>query len=615
MEAIGLVASVISIGQLAKGVIDLYEIVSDVKHAWKELEEMQGLFRLERMRFFLWCDYVGLTTLTLLKQNSGEEPTWNEFLSSRTSAVLRQEWTLEIIGTTLKNITCNFKDVDKLLANYTTKRAPSILTRLTARLNQSDDRIQLALAHLDLSKDRTHCDTSKGTLRVIKRLPWSFVDKKKFRTFISNLQDFNNGLDAILSGIEKLELKRQNELLATSSPFGSIIMALRSEGQRPNIDSRILGSLPQLLELKERALILDDVNNRAPLNTMIFKPGSYSATQGLHLVLSDIEFQEAQDLDLGRRLIAKHGGLPCLVEWKYYSRRITPDKLAYIRQRTSMLVLQLQQSAETPGFSILNCVGHFEDDANFRIGIVYKPAEHTQSIEIKDLVSTMLADWRRRTLRDLECRLAVARALVMTFFRLHQINWLHKSFRSENVLLIKKSGSDQDELGRPYICGFDFSRPDMPYELSESMPTQIRHLKSALEDSLYRHPDLRQESSILQGSRKDGVVRYHKSYDTYSLGVVLVEIAQWCPAKKLIKKGESPMEFHSRLLTDIVPELRHLMGRAYHNVVVKCIMGQFGESHGSEGEESSNEDYQKRSEKWMRSFLKDAVEVFERLVL
>ncbi|KAH8164741.1 hypothetical protein CIB48_g3512 [Xylaria polymorpha] len=284
-----------------------------------------------------------------------------------------------------------------------------------------------------------------------------------------------------------------------------------------------------------------------------------------------------------------------------------------------MLVLQFQLSAATPGFSVLNCVGQFEDRGNHRIGIVFQTPDNSQTGGIVDLKAIMLSDRRLKLVRDLGARIAVARALAMTFFRLHQIGWVHKSFRSENVLFVDTIVNNQHDLGTPYICGFDFSRPDIPDALSEVVPTQLLHLQSARERSLYRHPDLRQHGGAdLEDDENDDIVRrhrYRKSYDTYSLGVVLVEIALWHPVTKLIKQDESPTDFHDRLLTEIVPELRYRMGRAYHDVVNKCLRGQFGDEGVDQIDEISCEEHQKLSREWMKSFLEDAVEVLESRLL
>jgi hypothetical protein len=62
-----------------------------------------------------------------------------------------------------------------------------------------------------------------------------------------------------------------------------------------------------------------------------------------------------------------------------------------------------------------------------------------------------------------------------------------------------------------FLSGFELSRPDERAELTETPEFDVV-------GDMYRHP-------LAQSSEGGG--RYRKSYDIYSLGVVLVEIALW----------------------------------------------------------------------------------------
>ncbi|KAI0435525.1 prion-inhibition and propagation-domain-containing protein [Xylaria telfairii] len=618
-EVIGIIASVVSICQMAKAAIDLYEIISDVKETWKDLEDMLLLFQIERVRFFHWCDYVGLTHIILMKE--ADERDLIEYLTSRTSSTLKRAGTCQVIADILRNINRNFQDANKLLSTYlTTKTSPPILTRLKNGFSQTAQRNELVMALQNIGRRERNVNVGGVPfVNFSKRVTWAVANKAKLHTFISNLRRYNNGLRDILSDIERSEIQLRDELLATTSEFGSIITALPLiEGQQSNANTRTDTSR-NLVQLMKAQWVLDHPQCDLSSPTNALKASPNLAMQGVHLLLSDINMGELQNTESSPRLFATYKGRPCLIEWKYYSRRISQDRLAYIKQRASMLVLQFQLSAATPGFSILDCVGQFEDRDNHRIGLVFQSSDDSQTGGIVDLRTIMLSDRTQILVRDLGARIAVARALVMAFFRLHQIGWVHKSFRSENVLLVGAVVNSQHNLGTPYICGFDCSRPDTPDALSEGVPTQLLHLQSAHERSLYRHPDLWQQGvADRESEENEGIVshhRYRKSYDTYSLGVVLVEIALWHPVTKLIKQRESPTEFYSRLLTELVPELGYRMGRAYQDVVDKCLRGHFGDEGVNQVDGISCEEHQRLSRQWMRSFLEDAVEVLESRLL
>jgi hypothetical protein len=70
---------------------------------------------------------------------------------------------------------------------------------------------------------------------------------------------------------------------------------------------------------------------------------------------------------------------------------------------------------------------------------------------------------------------------------LHSVGWLHKSFRSENILFFNDADQDPHLLTQPYVCGFDFSRQDSPHEMTENVPSVLMNmptLKGACIDTL-----------------------------------------------------------------------------------------------------------------------------------
>lgn len=104
-------------------------------------------------------------------------------------------------------------------------------------------------------------------------------------------------------------------------------------------------------------------------------------TLGLYILKSDIrlpmEYQSGGPAS--SRVLGTYNGEPVLVEWKHYSYRLHTSAYVYIRQRTAMLVMQLQQSANMDGFGILKCLGHFEEPDSRRVGMVFQVRASTAS--------------------------------------------------------------------------------------------------------------------------------------------------------------------------------------------------------------------------------------------
>jgi len=107
---------------------------------------------------------------------------------------------------------------------------------------------------------------------------------------------------------------------------------------------------------------------------------------------------------------------------------------------------------------------------------------------------------------------------------------------------------------RPYLAGFEFSRPDQPDESSEKPEQSARF-------NLYRH-------RLAQGDPNE---RYRKEFDIYSFGVVLLEIGLWRSAWSWWKEGMLPTRFYQVMLDLTSQRLAHFMGVEYRDATKKCL--------------------------------------------
>ncbi len=191
---------------------------------------------------------------------------------------------------------------------------------------------------------------------------------------------------------------------------------------------------------------------------------------------------------------------------------------------------------------------------------------------------------------SIRVRIAMAQELTVTLLYLHAVNWLHKALRSASVVFF--SNSEGPVLSRPYVSGFEYARPDQ-YGLTATAPPR------GFEWSVYCHPDY-------LGRENKG---FRKSYDMYSLGIILLEIAHWKAASELFaeipmrstkaraerpelaaeegqtsdlqpsepEKGEGIRNVRDEILKPGSHFLRHVkdtMGDRFHNAVKACIQGE-----------------------------------------
>jgi serine/threonine protein kinase len=171
-------------------------------------------------------------------------------------------------------------------------------------------------------------------------------------------------------------------------------------------------------------------------------------------------------------------------------------------------------------------------------------------------------------------RFRIARSLAETLFQFHSVGWLHKSIRSENILLFPHPQNPNDDhnrqqidYSRPYLMGFEFSRDILDRSNTEQ--------DGLLKRNLYRHPDRQGSPS----DEKDPDRPFTLLHDIYALGVVLLEVGLWratmgyenwdtaTPADEI----QHSLEEHAK------QRLPHYMGQAYTDLVVACLQGSFGD--------------------------------------
>ena len=170
---------------------------------------------------------------------------------------------------------------------------------------------------------------------------------------------------------------------------------------------------------------------------------------------------------------------------------------------------ELLRAVKPDGFRTAPCLGYVrivESDYQTRFGIVFEKllTDSVQSdiITLRDLLG-------QNSKPSLNRRISLCAVIAHYIHSFHAVNWLHKALRPDNIIFFSSSGPP--DLRAPFVSGFELSRPSIIDQMTE---------KPAFDPSkdIYRHPNT-------QSGQTDG--NYRKSYDIYSLGVVLIEIALW----------------------------------------------------------------------------------------
>jgi hypothetical protein len=255
-----------------------------------------------------------------------------------------------------------------------------------------------------------------------------------------------------------------------------------------------------------------------------------------------------------------------LIEWIFQSQ-FPEDELENTRIDKLLRLTRLLQCPKPSEFRTLDCLGFLSPNADTAgYGFVYPfPADKgsTDAIEPIPLRKLLDRDKYSITLGD---KFNIARVLSNSLFQLHGHHWLHKNVRSENIIFFEdetKKSTDRKAVYRkhsdPYIIGFHHGRPD-----GDTFYSDIPSYELDPEAFLYQHPGY-----------TPGENRFQKTYDYYGLGIILLELAFWRPAKDLwgrynnsASRGEPPREI---LVKKYVRKLADVMGNAYMEATQACL--------------------------------------------
>ncbi|KAI0411724.1 hypothetical protein F5X98DRAFT_42481 [Xylaria grammica] len=217
----------------------------------------------------------------------------------------------------------------------------------------------------------------------------------------------------------------------------------------------------------------------------------------------------------------------------------------------------LHKESKIPAFCTLQGMGFVHEELyGPRFGMIFKYPS-TEDSDSHILLSKAILEVK---VVALERRYELALALCEAIFHLHSIGWYHKAIKNDNILIQTKASGNTESgcsrrtyhFERPYIIGFDSSRPD---DAETYGTVDFEH-----SNNIYRHP------------ARWGTSRpFQRHHDIYALGILMLEIGCW----KLLKPNEfkqtNPEEVRDALLGPVCEKLAHASGSKYASVVRVCL--------------------------------------------
>ncbi|KAF2257628.1 hypothetical protein CC78DRAFT_538390 [Lojkania enalia] len=348
---------------------------------------------------------------------------------------------------------------------------------------------------------------------TMKRLRWATMGIGQANRIIRDISDLNQKLHQLLDSIDQERRDYVDALLLRdiiSRSSSAIDVEQIKEILEPS-PSPTNKSIQAAASLKQIRLVIgvdkrDDEVGTAPTEKT---KGSMPLIRKLKYKKLLPYMTETPMRESGIEF-ARYDCKPVLVEWKVAEGPMWQQLFNQVRNLAVLLTSEVGKT-----FRSLPCIGYLPWEEKERYALVYDiPDASTEDSK---------AHWRMKSLYDLlseqpilslSRRYQIATGMAEVILQLHTAGWLHKSFRSDNIIFLSPTGSTTaDFLNRsPYLVGYGYARPDTP---DAAIFTQLPD--TVLRTDLYRHPQAR-------GIPRQ---RYQKRFDMYAFGCLLVELALW----------------------------------------------------------------------------------------
>jgi hypothetical protein len=255
----------------------------------------------------------------------------------------------------------------------------------------------------------------------------------------------------------------------------------------------------------------------------------------------------------------------------FASRRVPPERVP------GSPTFQSMESEMGELAAALNCLDPAADirllkvefyfyhaDSNQFLFAQKPPYPTTSMMTLEEMIS---GDPFPKVEASLNERLKLAHKLAEAVFFLHAAGFIHKNITSSSVVALRRPsfppGEIIPEIDDSYLMGFDLIRGTEAITNKEGAVSRPEEQRSMWEFDVFQHPDRLQGQSSL---------RYIKTYDVYSLGVVLLEVGLWEPLARVARGlKEEDRSSWSRELSEIVPQLGARTGEKYQSLVAWCL--------------------------------------------
>lgn len=430
----------------------------------------------------------------------------------------------------------------------------------------------IADSYRSLIRPRLFTDHAINPSRAFQHLKWSLSRKDKFEQLLQRLKILNDFLYQLL-GKQQAQMLQEKQretnmaLVQTQNSIKELLVLSKAaqitsklsntaawEQQQQNLGLE-LGNLAAFKALYISLVESGDGNDekmKVKIENLVFKPdNSNSSNERASLQVPGTDAKKV------------------IINWRVLPESSPePNETCVFPIQELLILLMAPKPTE---FCIPPCLGYCEvspPGLPSKLGFIFSnPPLGSQDQPPTTLIHA-ITTLSKPSLTE---RVALAYNLAHSLLYLHSVNWLHKGLRSENILLYSSTANDgKPTTTLPYLIGFESSRRSRFNENTSEVP-RLGH------QEVYRHPDI-------QVNGLGPKCYYRKTFDIYSLGIILLEIAHWKPIAMIMgiedqidKFPKATSGVRDRILTQdkgILVEVRREVGDRYASAVESCVLAR-----------------------------------------